>query len=208
MDEFLEMLRELMGDDEQIAVAQVGNSHLIMRSSNDIPKEDMIEISNQVLEENEGSKIHYLTGKSAVEKDSVNEFNSSLDSFLEKHNLTPMEFGLDFNIFGMAFALKGDFSESQVKEMVGELLDVCGTLKGKLRTYFLDSKGDILGIYEDTSNGVGRKARNSLAPKAKSHPVNRGVIKESEITDLKIVLNRDDQRDCLEVLEELMRIGG
>ena len=211
MDEFLEFLRGMMDESKlKIKGANISGTMYALGVNDETPQEAKEGFLAQVKESGYEGDIRYLDYASEVDGGDKDSFNEKLAAITEKHDLNPDQFGIDHNDFGFIFAWKGG-EPYQVEDAQTDLVTLVASLKGKQRAIIMTSESE-QHVFETDGEG-GYKELYVEEPVAKvesvtrTEPINRKPISDSEVMDLKIALNQDDKRDCLDVLEDIMRIG-
>lgn len=202
MEEFLRLIAALSEAVNPLKAAQVGDYvYTIGYNDTDIPEELREDLLRKALKRREGMEVRHLDYVCNVDIRDKSIFNDGLGEIAEKYNLTPEDFGLDLASFGFCFVFMNDkFDHDAVRQ---ELLDLLRKLRTDTRAFFI-TKGVGSRVFEIKN----KKVVELFVPQDEAKmTTDRRVIQENEILDIKIALNRGDERDCLEVIEELMRLG-
>ena len=209
MEEFLKFLQEMMKEGmNTIQGVVVGDILYAIGLDENTPEEVREGFKEKAAEEGHKGEIRELKYPCATLQEDKEPFNEGLNEIFEKYDISPKAFGLDYGTFGFTFVFKE--ACEQYPSVRDDLVDIVNKLrlpqraifvhKGKQQVFETDGRGNSKEIFASEETPAKKVFR--------TEPVNRKPISDSEVLDLKIVLNQDDKRDCLEVLEDLMKIGG
>jgi hypothetical protein len=207
MEEFLKFLQEMMdAGKEKVRGINLEGTIYALGLGEDTTEEGRRVLAESVKEE-EGvvGEIVELKYPCEALQEGKEAFNEDLEEILDKYDLTPEHLGLNYSEFGFIFIF--NTHNSHYEEIRDALVDLVSRSGRRQRVILVhDSEHQIFETDMQGNCSEPYKKDKPSIPMS-SGPKNRRPISESEIVDLKIALNREAQRDCLEILEDIMKIG-
>jgi hypothetical protein len=208
MEEFLKFLQYLSDALNSPRSVSIDGIAYILGLDDSIPQEVREEYTKSISETEGVSEVRNLSFSCKLNPEDKDIFNEEFSRITSKHNVTPNDLGIDLGEQGFCFVLKSDNIDHET--MCEDLLGLMLKLSNDIRAFFISP-----GKYHRVFEIRGKKVYEIFVEEPVTHtattpftePLNRKKIQEDDILDIKIALNHGEERDCLEVLEELMRLG-